>query len=149
MSRIDISVHFSTSLGSIGAGMFQELGQVVFRGETIREAAVACILVTDEEIARLNETWVGHEGPTDVITFPLAEGELLEGEVYISVETARIQAKEYRTSLRQELARLWIHGLLHLCGHEDSSDEKRTAMAKREDLYLKKGGIMGSSGKLT
>ncbi len=149
MASLFISLHFPASTGPIGATFFRGLAHLVLSGEGIHAASVTGIFVDDGEIARLNETWVGHEGPTDVITFPLGEGEDFEGEVYISVDTARRQAAEYGVPLRLELARLWVHGILHLCGHEDGRPEQRQAMSRLEDRYLTEAGLFGGRNALT
>jgi rRNA maturation RNase YbeY len=98
---------------------------------------VTVILVSDDELLSLNRKYLAHNYLTDVITFPL-ESDPLEGEVYISVDRAREQAREHSTGLYAEVARLAIHGALHLCGHDDASVHDRNAMRQLEDLYLSK-----------
>lgn len=90
-------------------------------------------LVDDEGIALLNEAWRGKSGPTDVLSFSLMEGEHAErrgallGDVIVSLETAERQARRARRTLDDEVARLVIHGTLHLLGH----DHEREGEAKR------------------
>jgi probable rRNA maturation factor len=72
-----------------------------------------------------------------VITFALGEPGEPDGEIYISADTARAQAKEYGVPLRQEIARLAIHGVLHLCGHDDGTEAEAARMhALQEKLLL-------------
>lgn len=95
-------------------------------------------LVGDAEIAQLNETWRGVAGPTDVLSFSLVEGDHAErrggllGDVVIGVETAARQARRARRSLDDEVARLLIHGTLHLLGHDHVRDEEARAMRAEE-----------------
>ncbi len=105
------------------------------RGEKVRRAEVNVILVDDEELLRMNREHLGHDYYTDVITFTLEE-KPLEGEIYISVDRAREQAREYGVGLYEEVKRLAIHGVLHLAGYDDASDEQRGRMKALEDRYL-------------
>jgi probable rRNA maturation factor len=98
-------------------------------------------------MARLNQTYRGVKGPTDVLAFPLREGpwsrlaaEAL-GDVVISVATARRQAREAGTDLRAELARLLIHGILHLLGHDHGTGVERRRMWRKQRAILLACGI--------
>ena len=88
--------------------------------------SIDIILITDREIRRLNKKWFGNDRPTDVIAFggrslPFVRGGLGWGshEIYISLDTARRQARERKITLKQELLRLSVHGLAHICGYND------------------------------
>ena len=92
------------------------------------------------EMARLNETFLGHQGSTDVITFNHQEKgdpRHLYGEIFISVDDAVIQARQFRACLPSELTRYLIHGVLHLEGFDDGSPASRRAMKRRENSLLK------------
>lgn len=92
-------------------------------GERLRgEVSVTCL--RPEEIARINREYLGREGPTDVIAFDLGEEELL-GDVYLSPDVAARAAREEGVELREELARLVVHGVLHVLGHDHPEDEAR------------------------
>ena len=95
-------------------------------------------LVDDAAIAELNAGYRDKRGPTDVLSFSLLEGEDAEhrggllGDVVISVETAARQAAERRRGLDDELARLMVHGLCHLVGHDHERDDEAREMAAEE-----------------
>jgi probable rRNA maturation factor len=108
----------------------------VLVGEAIESALVNIILVTDERLHKMNVEFLNHDFKTDVITFPLDENEF-EGEVYISLDRAKAQAGDYKVSLTNELIRLAAHGVLHLAGYDDHSDEDRAKMRQLEDKYIK------------
>jgi probable rRNA maturation factor len=94
-------------------------------------------LVEAKEIARVNERFLRHIGPTDVITFGDAEGRPgWHGEIFICAEMAVRQAKEFRTSWQEEIVRYAIHGLLHLQGHDDRSQTARKKMKREEDRLM-------------
>jgi len=93
--------------------------------------------VESKEMARLNEQFLQHVGPTDVITFDHGEGQPgLHGEIFICPEIASAQAREFRTSLPEELVRYAIHGLLHLQGQDDRSPALRKRMKHEEDRIV-------------
>ena len=83
----------------------------------------------------MNRKFLSHNYSTDVISFSIEE-DPLEGEIYINLDQARIQAKEEGTGLYQEVRRLAIHGVLHLVGYDDSTKEERREMSKLEDRFL-------------
>jgi probable rRNA maturation factor len=96
-------------------------------------------LVDPEEMACVNETYLQHSGPTDVITFDHTDGQhsqQLHGEVFICVAVAESQAREFRSSWQSELARYAIHGLLHLRGHDDLEPNARRVMKREENRLL-------------
>ncbi|GIV49982.1 MAG: hypothetical protein KatS3mg038_0503 [Candidatus Kapaibacterium sp.] len=103
--------------------------------EGIRTALVTVVLCDDATITAINAEFLQHNWATDVVTFPLCQSPL-EGEIYISVETAARQAAEYGIALRTELIRLAVHGTLHLLGYDDTTDGARTTMHARQEAYV-------------
>jgi probable rRNA maturation factor len=107
----------------------------VLRGENVSSAHVSVVLVDDEKIHAMNRNFLQHDYPTDVITFPMEE-DGVDGEIYISLETAQEQAVEYGVSLVNEVKRLAAHGTLHLIGYDDATDTQREAMKTLEERYM-------------
>jgi probable rRNA maturation factor len=96
--------------------------------------------VEAEEMARVNQQFLQHEGSTDVITFDHCEevsDDCLHGEIFISIPDAVKQAREFGTTWQSELVRYVIHGLLHLRGHDDLRAEQRRLMKREENRLLK------------
>jgi probable rRNA maturation factor len=97
-----------------------------------------------KKMAGLNETHLGHPGPTDVITFDYADHAtrnpqpVLHGEIFICVDIAVTQAREFRTTWQAEVIRYLIHGLLHLCGHDDLKSAARREMKRHENRLVRK-----------
>ncbi len=108
----------------------------VLTKEDSKESELNLIFVGDNYIKKLNSTYLKHNWVTDVISFPLSRATPIEGEIYICTDQAKRQAKEYRTSCKEEVKRLIIHGVLHLIGYTDSSMKSREIMRKLEDKYL-------------
>ncbi len=84
----------------------------------------------------MNRAYLRHDYATDVISFCLEKGENLEGEIYVNLDKTRSQARENRVSVAHELARLVVHGALHLTGYDDNTKKKRDLMKRREDELL-------------
>jgi probable rRNA maturation factor len=106
------------------------------------DAELSLTLVDDEDIAALNAGWRGKPSPTDVLSFSLLEGPFAErrgallGEVVIGVDVAARQARKARRTLDDEVARLMIHGLLHLLGHDHlRAGEARRMKAEERRLW--------------
>jgi probable rRNA maturation factor len=110
----------------------------VFSKETkINNILLNIIYVDDEVILEINKKYLKHNRVTDVITFSLGESiKIIDGEIYISVETAQRQAEDNKVSLSNEIMRLAIHGALHLAGYEDDTEKKRLLMHNLENKYL-------------
>lgn len=103
--------------------------------EGVNSGNVVVIYVDDDYITRLNRKYLNHNYATDVLSFLLDEN-ILDGEIYISVETATRQAAEYKVKIKTEIERLAIHGALHLIGYNDDTPEAKDNMTRLEDLYL-------------
>ncbi|MDY6122295.1 MAG: rRNA maturation RNase YbeY [Porphyromonas sp.] len=91
----------------------------------------------DEEILRVNNEFLGHDYYTDVITFDDTQGQIVQGQVLISLDTVRSNAQLYHTTYMRELYRVMIHAVLHLCGQGDKTEEEEAEMHRLEDLSLK------------
>lgn len=112
----------------------------VLRAEGVDAAEISVALVGDTEIAALNEQYLSHEGPTDVISFHLHdEGEPPLGDVYVGVEQAARQAAGFGAAADEEVLRLAVHGTLHVLGYEHPEGDDRAAspMFARQEALLR------------
>ncbi len=103
-------------------------------GHSIGE--VTFVLLSDKGLLPYNQRYLDHDEFTDVITFDLQTGTGISGDILISYDRVRENARAFGVSAQQELRRVMVHGLLHLLGHSDKSAAKRTAMRAEEDKYL-------------
>jgi rRNA maturation RNase YbeY len=95
------------------------------------------ILCSDSYILDVNRTYLQHDYFTDIITFDNADKkQSIEGDLFISIDTVRSNAKLFKTTILNELRRVMIHGALHLCGYNDKTDEEKVQMRLKEDEYL-------------
>ena len=106
-------------------------------------AAITFIFCSDEYLLNINKEFLAHDYYTDVITFPYHESgaDALEGDIYISTERTAENAKTAGVSHLHEMARIVVHGVLHLCGYDDATDELRAAMREKENFYLNILGV--------
>jgi rRNA maturation RNase YbeY len=94
------------------------------------------IFCSDEYLHRLNVEYLDHDTLTDVITFPYAAPPIVEGDIFISIERVRENARDFNTSFEEELRRVMVHGVLHLCGYGDETDEEEQAIRQKENEAL-------------
>lgn len=100
------------------------------------------ILCSDGFLYRMNVEHLGHNTLTDIITFDYSlSRKRLNGEMYVSIDRVRENAKELKNNIKDELHRVFVHGLLHLCGYSDKSPSKKSEMRNREDRALASRGF--------
>ncbi len=114
------------------------LASSVLKKEGVRDAELTIVFISDGKMVNLNRQYLHHRYTTDVLSFPLQdEGKPgIEGEVYVNLDQARRQAKEYDVSFPDELRRLVVHGTLHLVGYTDDTQRGKRTMTRKEDSYL-------------
>lgn len=101
-----------------------------------RVGEIAYVFVDDEEILRVNRQFLSHDYYTDIITFDDTEGRLIQGDLFISLDTVRSNAEGLGVPYEEELYRVIIHGILHLCGINDKGPGEREIMEAAEDRAL-------------
>ncbi len=112
------------------------------------QARLQIALVDDAAIAKLNQQYLGHAGPTDVLSFDLAEPGVngVEGQLVVSVETARREAQRRNHAVEAEVLLYCLHGTLHLLGFDDASADGAREMHRLEDELLSEMGVGAVNG---
>jgi rRNA maturation RNase YbeY len=100
----------------------------VIRDENKVPGDLVFIIADNETVLKINREFLKHDYYTDVIAFDNSEDGHVSGEVFISIDTVRVNAREYKCRLQEEVVRVMIHGVLHLCGYRDGSAEERKRM---------------------
>lgn len=95
------------------------------------------LFCTDEKILAVNNQYLSHDFYTDIITFDYSENDKISGDIFISLDTVRSNSQKFHTLYDEELHRVIIHGILHLCGINDKSKAEEEAMRKAENEALK------------
>ena len=113
-----------------------QLGHVIIEKEKAQTGDINIIFTNNEEILELNREYLEHDYYTDVIAFHYGPTTHVEGDIFISLDKVYENSLEYQTGFKNELVRVVIHGLLHLTGYNDKTDEERQHMRHLEDEYL-------------
>lgn len=98
---------------------------------------IGYMFVDDEKILEVNREYLGHDYYTDIITFDYDEGDRINGDLVISLDTVRTNAEQFGKSYDEELHRVIIHGILHLCGINDKGPGEREIMEAAENKALR------------
>ena len=99
---------------------------------------ISIIYCSDDYLLEINKQYLSHDYYTDVITFNYCEGDLISGDIFISVDTIKANAEEYGASFDNELCRVMVHGILHLIGYDDDCESNQLIMRQKEDFYLER-----------
>ncbi len=110
--------------------------KLVAESEIRRVGDIAVIFCSDNYILDVNRRYLEHDYFTDIITFDYCEGDRLSGDLFISVDTVRENSVEYGTDFDEELDRVIVHGVLHLIGYDDHTEEETAQMRAKENYYL-------------
>ncbi len=116
----------ATWIHTVAAGYGKRIGEVTF------------VFCNDERILETNRQYLHHDYYTDVITFDYTEQDKISGDIFISIDTVGSNAREFGNPFMEELMRVMIHGILHLCGQDDQTPEQRKTMTEKENKALAK-----------
>lgn len=122
----------------------------VIRKEKKKPGDLSFIITTDKVLIGINREFLKHDYFTDVIAFSESNDNIINGEIYISIETVKNNATNYKVSLKQEVIRVMIHGTLHLCGYSDNTVKEKKRMREVEDYWINRESkeIWNSTTKL-
>jgi len=104
----------------------------VIESEGKEAGEINYIFCDDEYLHNINMQYLDHDTLTDIISFDYCIGDLISGDVFISVERVRDNAQDFEVSFNEELLRVMAHGVLHYCGYKDKSDEDAKLMRSKE-----------------
>jgi probable rRNA maturation factor len=145
-ARFNVVIANRQRTKKINGRLLKQLAHALFAETGVARAELGVNLVRAAEMARVNQAFLNHEGSTDVITFDYlppeprtqASDRELHGELFICVDDAVAQAKEFKTSWQSELVRYLVHGVLHLLGHDDLQAGPRRKMKRAENRLLRR-----------
>jgi probable rRNA maturation factor len=139
--RLDVDVSAETGRLALGRARAATLARAVLRAEGARHATLSIAFVSKRRIASINRRHLGHAGVTDVISFglePAVRGDV-QGDIYIAPDVARENARRHGVPVREELARLVVHGTLHVLGHDHPDGAReRSPMWRRQEALLRR-----------
>src|ERR1044072_6261475 len=105
----------------------------VIRSEKRKTGEINYLFTNDEEVLKANIQYLGHSTYTDIITFDSTEGNVISGDIIISIDRVKENAAKFEAAFETELRRVIIHGVLHLCGYKDKTSKDAAAMREREN----------------
>ena len=111
----------------------------VIRSEKCKEGEINYIFCDDDYLLDINQKYLNHDTLTDIISFDYSVGKELHGDIYISVDRVKENAKDFEVDFKDEIRRVMVHGVLHYCGYKDKSEEDIKLMRSKEDHYIKQG----------
>ena len=104
--------------------------------ENKETAEINVIFCSDKYLLKMNKKHLKHDYFTDIITFDYCQGNLVSGDLFVSVDRVEENANKYDTDFTNELSRVIIHGVLHLIGYNDKTEKEQTIMTEKENYYL-------------
>ena len=113
-------------INSCAAAEQREIGEVTY------------LFGNDDYVLSANRQYLNHDYLTDILTFDYSEGGVLQGDVIISIDRVKDNAKQFGVSMENELLRVIIHGILHLCGYKDKTKKEAAVMRSKEESCLQK-----------
>jgi probable rRNA maturation factor len=144
----------------INARLLKEIVEALLSDLEMEQAELGVTLVAAREMALLNESFLRHDGPTDVITFDYVEPRRektrngtrrrnLHGELFICTDVSLKQSREFKTTWQSEVVRYLVHGVLHLLGHDDHVGAARRRMKREENRLVLRLGRKFSLAKIS
>lgn len=128
-----ISFNYETSFELKDENQYEEWLSRVIESEDKTEGEINYIFCDDEYLLKKNIEFLDHDTLTDIISFDYTMGNLLSGDIFISVERVKENAGEFNVSFDDELKRVMAHGVLHYCGYKDKSEDDSVIMRSKED----------------
>jgi rRNA maturation RNase YbeY len=106
--------------------------------EKFKTGAINYIFISPNEILRINREYLNHDYFTDIITFNYCENSIINGDIYICIDTVKNNSSRFDVTFIEELHRVMIHGILHLVGYNDQNDDEKAIMREKENFYLER-----------
>ena len=133
---VEVAVSFDCKEYRISKKEVGRIAAFVFKKEQVFTGKISFVFVDDIAIKKINTAYLGHRFNTDVITFLIETHPFLEAEIYINVKQARRQARLYTVSVKNEVTRLVVHGVLHTLGYDDKRTKQRKIMFELQERYV-------------
>ncbi|MDN3675413.1 rRNA maturation RNase YbeY [Flavobacterium branchiarum] len=128
-----INFNYETEFVLDNEEAFEEWLSAVILSENKKEGEISYIFCDDEYLHKINVEYLNHDTLTDIISFDYTVGNVLNGDIFVSIERVRDNALDFNVSFEDELKRVLAHGILHYCGYKDKSDSEAELMRSKED----------------
>ena len=128
-----ISFNYETDFELENEAQYEEWISRIIESEGFNEGEINYIFCDDEYLHKINVEYLDHDTLTDIISFDYTVGNVLQGDIFVSVERVQDNAKDFNVSFEEELKRVLSHGVLHYCGYKDKSPEDEALMRSKEE----------------
>ena len=128
-----ISFNYETDFTLSNESLYEEWISRIIDFEGFDEGEINYIFCDDDYLHKINVDYLDHDTLTDIISFDYTEGNLLQGDIFVSVERVRENANDFNVAFEDEIKRVLSHGILHYCGYKDKSPEDELLMRSKED----------------
>lgn len=128
-----ISFNYETDFQLENEEAYENWISRVIASENKELGEISYIFCDDEYLHKINVEYLNHDDLTDIISFDYSESNILQGDIFISIERVMDNAKDFKVSFTEELKRVIIHGVLHYCGYKDKSEADEKVMRNKED----------------
>lgn len=117
--------------------LFSQWIETVIQSEGKSLGEVSYIFCNDDYLLDINQQYLQHDTLTDIISFDYTEGDVISGDIFISIDRVQDNADDFKTGFKDELKRVMIHGILHYCGYKDKSESDEVIMRSKEEEKIK------------
>lgn len=132
-----ISFNYETNFLLENETVYETWIESIIESEDKEVGEINYIFCDDEYLHKINVEYLDHDTLTDIISFDYTEGNLVQGDIFISVERVQDNTTDFNVSFEEELKRVMAHGVLHYCGYKDKSEADADLMRKKEDEKIK------------
>lgn len=128
-----ISFNYETDFELDNEAQYENWISRIIESEGFDEGEINYIFCDDEYLHKINVEYLDHDTLTDIISFDYTVGNVLQGDIFISIERVQDNANDFNVSFEEELKRVLSHGVLHYCGYKDKSKEDEALMRAKEE----------------
>ena len=128
-----ISFNYETDFELENEAQYEDWISRIIESEGFDEGEINYIFCDDEYLHKINVEYLDHDTLTDIISFDYTVGNLIQGDIFVSVERVKDNANDFNVSFDEELKRVLSHGVLHYCGYKDKSPEDEALMRSKEE----------------
>ena len=128
-----ISFNYETDFELDNEAHYEDWISRIIESEGFDEGEINYIFCDDEYLHKINVEYLDHDTLTDIISFDYTVGNVLQGDIFISIERVRDNANDFNVSFEEELKRVLSHGVLHYCGYKDKSPKDEALMRSKEE----------------
>lgn len=128
-----ISFNYETDFELENEAQYEDWISRIIESEGFDEGEINYIFCDDDYLHKINVEYLDHDTLTDIISFDYTVGNLIQGDIFVSVERVQDNAKDFNVSFDEELKRVLSHGVLHYCGYKDKSPEDEAVMRSKEE----------------